>query len=806
MNFYRSITDKPLFASSKDAVPLAVLIVVVAAITLILYPNLVITPHVYQPGDVVQRDIKAKKDFLVKDDNETEVRRQAAALAVHTVYDYDDTMTRRIVGKVQKAFQIVRSVYDTATPPTEAPETSTAADTHPETATTAPATASVETMVRQKKGEFESALGIDITSGAYRTLEKERFSPEIEAFISRILTEILENGVVTNKEYMLQESEHGVILRNITTKNETTEYSLRPIFGLDQAKTMVRIVGQPLLKDQNSALRNLIVDVSQRLIQPNITINRSETKERRTAAAAAIKPILYQIKAGEMLLREGERVTEADLAKLKMARASADEHSLPGSGLGAAAIITFLLLGMYIPNSQPRSRLRWRLNRNVIFLATILIVFLLLARLVAMFTGTIATNPQYPVTVTSLYWGIPLGSGAMIVCLFLGLEIAIPFSVVLAVGTAAIFQNNFGILLYFLVSDIMAAYWLQNCRERKVFIKAGLKVAMLNVVLVTAVDAYLSQMGDMKLFWDWSFAFLGGIMAGIITAGLAPLVEIAFDYTTDIKLMELANLDRPILRRLMIEAPGTYHHSMVVGSLVEAAASEIEANPLLAKVCGYYHDIGKINKPLYFIENQTDGKNKHDKLAPSMSKRILIAHVKDGVDFARQHKLGQIITDVIRQSHGTSVISFFYNKALKSQGEEAVNMADYRYPGPKPQTREAGLVMLADVVEAASRTLDNPTPARIQGLVQKLINKIFSDGELDECELTLKDLHNIAKSFIKILTGIHHHRIEYPEKTPQKNGKSANGHSDRQPPATLPDRHEDSDENGSSHLKRLGMS
>ena len=303
---------------------------------------------------------------------------------------------------------------------------------------------------------------------------------------------------------------------------------------------------------------------------------------------------------------------------------------------------------------------------------------------------------------------------------------------------------------------------------------------------------------------------MGGIGSGIVTAGIVPLVEMAFGYTTDITLLELANLDRPILRRLMIEAPGTYHHSVIVGSLVEAAASEIGANPLLAKVCGYYHDIGKIKKPLYFIENQTDGKNKHDKLAPSMSSLILIAHIKDGVEIAKENKLGQIIHDTIRQHHGTSLIKYFYEKAKQLKGEENVNIDNFRYPGPKPQTREAGLVMLADVVEAASRTLDNPTPSRIQGLVQNLINKIFSDGQLDACELTLKDLHNIAKSFNKLSYGIHHHRIEYTEKRVSAGengkGKTRNGGSDRQPSKQVQDLDEEDKTNGTGHLKRLGLS
>jgi hypothetical protein len=256
----------------------------------------------------------------------------------------------------------------------------------------------------------------------------------------------------------------------------------------------------------------------------------------------------------------------------------------------------------------------------------------------------------------------------------------------------------------------------------------------------------------------------------------------------------------------MLEAPGTYHHSVIVGTMVEAAASEIGANPLLAKVCGYFHDIGKIKKPLYFIENQADGVNRHDKLAPSMSSLILIAHIKDGAEIAKKHKLGHAIIETIRQSHGTSLITYFYEKAKQLKGEDRVNIDDFRYPGPRPQTREAGLVMLADAVEAASRTLANPTPSRIQGLVQNLINRIFSDGQLDNCELTLKDLHNIAKSFNKILNGIHHHRIEYPEKQLLINGKGYNGSTDRQPPKEISSGDDHNSTKSQRHLKRLGMS
>jgi hypothetical protein len=338
-----------------------------------------------------------------------------------------------------------------------------------------------------------------------------------------------------------------------------------------------------------------------------------------------------------------------------------------------------------------------------------------------------------------------------------------------------------------------------------VFITAGIKIGFLNMTLAIAIDVYLGGFSGLKILWDSAFAFMGGIGSAVVTLGIAPLVEITFSYITDITLLELASLDRPILHRLMIEAPGTYHHSVVVGSLVEAAASEIGANPLLAKVGGYYHDIGKLKKPLYFIENQANGINRHDKLEPSMSSLILIAHIKNGVEVAKENKLGQPIIDTIRQHHGTSLISYFYERAKQRKGENSVKIDDFRYPGPRPQTKEAGLVMLADVVEAASRTLENPTPARIQGLVQNLINKVFSDGQLDNCELTLKDLHKIATSFNKILNGIHHHRIEYSESLTLVNGKGKDGNSGRQ--QSKQNRNFDGEDTGEgkSRLKRLGQ-
>lgn len=791
------------FFVSNSYIRWSILVGVTIVLTIFLYPNLVIKTHIYKLGDVAEKDVKATKDFLIEDNESTEAKRREAVDMVLTVYDHDAGLAAKVSRNVKTAFDDLRAVA-------EAEKESQIKNTSETTNTGAAQSGDRKKLVHENiwkmKNDFEEKTGITVSDGAYKILENESFAETIADFIIKITTKILDNGVVTSKELLLREIDKGIVLRDIGTKTEKIVNKLKLFYGLDQAQTMVRIIGQPLLKNKNYTIKNLIVDFAQKLIQPNITLNKSETEERKQKTALEIKPSLYKIKAGEMLLREGERVTKIQLLKLKTSQDRIQNEQMLVSSIGAAMIIFSLLVMTYMLHFKHQDQIDRNQNKNLLFIASVLITFFFIARISASLSESIGHYTFFDISASSVVFGIPLASGAMTVCLFVGLDLAIPFAMLLAIGTAIIFQNRFDIFIYFLISSSMSAYWMQSCRERKVFIKAGLKLGLLNLVLVTAIDGYMANLAGFKLLWDWAFAFLGGVGAGIVTAGIAPLVEIAFDYTTDIKLLELANLDQPILRKLMIEAPGTYHHSVIVGSMVEAAAAEIGANSLLAKVCGYYHDIGKINKPMYFIENQTNGINRHDKLAPSMSSLILISHIKDGVEIAKQNKLGQTIIDTIRQSHGKSLISFFYEKAKKLRGEDAVKIEDFRYPGPKPQTREAGLVMLADVVEAASRTMANPTPSRIQKHVQDLINKVFSDGQLDNCELTLKDLNNIAKSFNKILSGIYHHRVEYPEQALLNNGKGKNGSPDRQPPKQIQDISEENTEKSPGRLKRLGLS
>ena len=774
--------------------------------TITLYPGLIIEEQSWKIGDIAKKDIKAPKDFFIEDKDATEAKRKEAMQNIVTVYDYNASLFTRLISNIHEAFKEGRTMVESGNRAMgPAPEADLSGSDSMEVIVPV---ASIKILpdkaLSEKKNNFEKKIGIPVSEGAYKILEKEKFSVNIEDLIISILREIFENGVVKNKEILLRETGKGIILKYSDADPEVLVRELRKIYGPDQAKTMVRIIGQPLLKNINYNLRNLIVDFTQRLIRPNVSLDYIETNKRKEKAASEIKPILYKIKAGEMILREGERITEEHMAKLRNLRAETKKGKLLSNSIGAAMILVSLFIIIYILKLNHNGRTTITHNKDLLFITTLFIIFFIITIVSLFVADSLAIHTLFTIPGHSILFGIPLASSAMIACMFLGYNNAIFLAIAFPICTSFVFPNKFEFLIYFLLSSAMAAYWAQHCRERKVLIKAGVKLGVLNMVLATVLDIYLGECFKFGFIWDLVFAFIGGIGAGAVTTGLAPLFEMAFDYTSDIKMLEFANLDQPLLKRLMLEAPGTYHHSVIVGSMAEAAAAEIGLNPLVAKVCGYYHDIGKLKKPLYFIENQLNGKNKHDKLAPSMSSLILISHIKEGVELARQNKLGDIIIKTIQQHHGTSLISYFYEKAKKLKGDDSVNIDNFRYPGPKPQTWMAGLIMLADVVEAASRTLENPTPSRIQWHVQTTINRIFAKGELDECDLTLKNLHNIAKSFNKILNGIYHHRIEYPGKNQGGNGN--NGSFDKKQTESIPAILSGDSTEGSGSLKRLGLS
>ncbi|MCK4846238.1 MAG: HDIG domain-containing protein [Deltaproteobacteria bacterium] len=468
------------------------------------------------------------------------------------------------------------------------------------------------------------------------------------------------------------------------------------------------------------------------------------------------------IKKGEVVVREGDVVTSDAVKSLAAIKEAVKNGRQIGRVFGLFVFMLVVVLTMYVFARSNIRRFSFE-SRDLLFMAAIFIAAMLMLR----FAGYVAVVMQaiFPLIPSTVYiYMIPVAAGAMLVRLFLTSETALVFSAIVAVMAGFLMGWSLEITAYLFIGGVFAAMQVRGATQRSTIIMAGLYLGVLNCVLLLSMAGIRGGATLSEPFFIVIAGLLNGMVTAIITVGLTPLLEMTFGYTTNVRLLELSRMDHPLLKELALRSPGTYHHSVIIGSLVEAAAESINANPLLARVSAYYHDIGKVKMPFYFIENMS-GDNKHDKLTPSMSALIITNHVKEGIELANAHRLGKEITDIIPQHHGTSLISFFYNKAKEQEDPDVheVDEKDFRYPGPKPQTKEAGLVMLADAIEATSRTLPDTSPAKIQGMTQTIVNRIFADGQLDECELTLKDLHAITKSFNRVLNGIFHQRVHYPD-------------------------------------------
>ncbi|HSH00740.1 MAG TPA: HDIG domain-containing protein, partial [candidate division Zixibacteria bacterium] len=341
-------------------------------------------------------------------------------------------------------------------------------------------------------------------------------------------------------------------------------------------------------------------------------------------------------------------------------------------------------------------------------------------------------------------------------------------SLFISVLLGTLLSFNFDLTLFAICAGSLGAYSVAGVRMRAQLFRTMVYLGAVGALLALALG-YMSAEVYQDYTEDITFALVGALITPIAAAGLLPFFESLFGFTTDITLLELSDLNRPLLKRLALEAPGTFHHSIVVGSLAEAAAKEIGANSLMARVGSYYHDIGKMDIAEYFIENQVGLKSRHDSITPSMSAIILASHVKRGRQIAEEADLPDDVMNFIEEHHGTMVMSFFYQRALEQGATPAIE-PEFRYPGPKPQTKETAIVMLADGVEAASRTLEDPSPARIRSLAQKIIDDRYHSGQLQECPLTLADLGRVADSFTQIMTGVFHQRVSYPaaQRTPAR--------------------------------------
>ncbi len=361
---------------------------------------------------------------------------------------------------------------------------------------------------------------------------------------------------------------------------------------------------------------------------------------------------------------------------------------------------------------------------------------------------------------------LPLAIGPMLAALLIDIHTAILLAVVTSL-LAGLWLNSPIYPIYNFAAGITAAFGVIRCKRRSAIWRGGLYVSLVSAFTAVAISLLNNTFFSLDTPVILALSILNGLQVAILVSALLPVFEKFFKLSTDISLLELLDLNQPLMQELLAEAPSTYHHSVVVGNLVESAAEAVGVNPLLARVSAYYHDIGKIKMPEYFVENQTGDISRHESIAPRMSALVLISHVKEGVELAKQHNLPQALIDIIEQHHGTSIQSYFYQKAKEIHESDnttpPVQEEDFRYPGPKPKTRVAALIYMADSVEAASRTLAEPTPPKLSALIDRIVNNKIIDGQLDECELTLKDIREIKTHFVFILSSIYHKRIKYPD-------------------------------------------
>jgi len=480
-------------------------------------------------------------------------------------------------------------------------------------------------------------------------------------------------------------------------------------------------------------------------LRTNSFLDRQRTNQAIAGAVDKIKPVEATKLKSEIIVGEGEIVTplqERFLRELGLADnlKGTTAGQIIGQAIIALAIVVLALI--YLRAFQP---MVYENNRLLFLVFVILMTISLLAKGLA---------PLFPPFL------IPVAGAAMLTTILVRPRAGIMMAITSGLITGMI-VNSPQYWIYALMTGLFAVYLTARISHRSDLTRAGLWLMLASGVIALAAGLIKGDMG-LELMINSGWGVIGGFAAIIITIGALQFLESAFNITTDMKLLELSNPTQPLLRELMVNAPGTYNHSIIAGNLVESAAQEVGANPLLARTGAYYHDIGKIRRPFFFVENQY-GDNPHDKTQPNLSYLIITAHVKEGVEIAKKHRLPQEIVDVIAQHHGTSLMTYFYSRAKERDKDARIAEHHFRYTGEKPCSREAALVMLADAVEAAARALKKPTHNRLEQLVKRIVKERLRDGQLDACALTLADLKTITQSYTQTLSTMYHSRIEYPE-------------------------------------------
>ncbi len=719
-----------------------------------------------RPGDVAPRTVKAPFSFTYMDEGSYAAARDAARSASEPVYVHQADLVDARQERVRSAFAAARRSL--AAEPRDAGEQPTPADVE----------ASMEA--------FQGQLPVQMPAEDLRALAEHGWLASQERLVVDLLERAMRDRLIIVSRDTLPPDRRPirvVHLRGVDTSEERLT-DLDAVVLPSRARELVSVAALEANGDAGPS-RDAAATVARALVTANLTYDPLQTAERQEQAATGVEAEMHQVKRGAILFRAGDTLGEGDIAVYDALQQQQSEHDL---WFELASVCVFLLLTLgslyHFASTYLAADFSNRL-RNVVAASGVLMLTALLARVVVASSEGVAALIGYEAEPSSIWLLVPVAGSVMLVRLLMGVAWTVVISGFTAVLCGLMMDLSALHVAFFLVSGIAGAGAVEHTRERIAVIRAGLAVGLINALLALVihfvqlyvVESELSLATTMRPVWSMSFAFLGGVGASFLVLGLIPLFEL-MGFVTDYRLMELANLNHPLLRQLMLRAPGSYHHSVVVGTLAEAGSEAIGANALVAKVASFFHDVGKMVKPQYFVENQRDGVNRHQDIDPYASARIIISHVTDGARMAREHNLPQPILENILMHHGSGILQYFYARAqqlAEEAGEDpdSVDPDAFRYPGPKPSTREAGVIMLADKVEAATRTLANPNEENIRAMINRIVNSVIADGQFSECPLTFEEIHVLSETFVSVLLGIYHQRIEYPQTADVSRGVEA---------------------------------
>ena len=708
-------------------------LVAVVGCTWLVMPRTTARLPVWEPGEVATFDVVAPRDLTLPDQAATEAVREEARQSVLPVYDFEPRLQLELVDGLRALFAVCRSELEAGT---------------------------------LGEGTIVDQTDLRLDDDMQRVLESAECSPLLEEALVDVVGQVYRSRVVDDRLGLEQRGEGGMVVRNLDTDSERT-VDLAEVSGVLDLRTGLESALRNRLLEHDVVARRWIkpaVTFLETNISPNLVFNRAETAERVRRAAANVTPRSQVFRRGQVLVRRGDTVTAEIARTLAVIRGQRQDLTEYSKLLGIALLVVLLVVGWWrvLGRFSEHAERRPRLSMVLI----LVLLFTACNRLGVFLAGAVALSAPAPgmATVNAYLWALPYAAGPAVVSLLLGVQVSVLFALGNALLAGLMLGGDFAVVIYALSSGLVGALATQRFRDRTAFSRVGAVVGGANLVVLLVLELYR---GMPDLPEATALAAVCAVIGGPLSVGLVsflmPSLESVFRVTTDIRLLELSNQNLPLLKRLSLEAPGTYQHSLAVGNLAEAGADAVGANALLLRVCAYYHDVGKLVKPEYFVENQR-GSNPHDTLSPSMSALVIQSHVKEGLEMARAAKLPLPIRQAIATHHGTKLIRYFYSRAKERSdpGMGEVRESDYRYPGPKPHTKELGVLLLADAVEAAARTLETPTPGRIQSMINKIFADALEDGQLDDCDLTFSELDKIASAFLWVLTNMYHHRIDYP--------------------------------------------